>query len=85
MILSKDTDVFVILFCDHPIHNQNFGQVLNDTVHFIDVAVCPLELIEISGWDVSTAYAVAGCDCNPSFFGITHEMFLHTSVQQGRV
>ena len=76
--LSDDTDVLVILLCNPSIHNQNVVHFLNDTVHFLDVAMCQLELLGLCGKDVSMEFAMAGCYFNPSFFGITHEVFLYT-------
>ena len=42
------------------------------------MAVCYLELLGLSGRDVFIAYAIAGCDFNLFFFGISHEVFLYT-------
>ena len=42
------------------------------------MAVCYLELLVLSRGDFSIAYEIAGCDFNPSLFGISHEVFLYT-------
>ena len=76
VIVSNDTDVFIILLCNNYMHKYGVKHVLNDTVHDIDSAVAALRNADMTCLDVGAAYCMASCDFAPSHCGIRHEYFI---------
>lgn len=66
------------LLCNPIVHGNGFVHVLNDTVHSVDEAVYRIGKKVLTGRTVSVGYVTAGCDFNPSVYGIGHEIFLST-------
>ena len=76
VIVSDDTDVFIILLCNNYMHNYGVKHVLNDTVHGIDSAVFALCNGDMTCLDMGAAYCIAGYDLAPSHYGIRHDYFI---------
>lgn len=73
LILSDDTDVFLILLSNPSMYGRGLLHVLNDTVHDLDMAVAALRSIDTCGLSLAAAYCIAGCDFSPSMYGIGHD------------
>ena len=84
VILSDDTDVFVILLSNESIYGYGVVQVLKDSYYDLYVAVTRLLKVGVRGKSVAMAYCIAGCDFTPSFYKIGHELFLQTMCMYGR-
>ena len=76
LILSDDTDVFIILLCNTSVHGMGVLHVINDSVHGLDESIAAVKKTNLSVKDVCMAYCLAGCDFCPSLFGLNHDTFI---------
>ena len=79
VIVSDDTEVFIVLLCNNYMHKYGVKHVLNDTVRDIYSAVAALRNADVTCLDVGAANSMAGCDFAPSHYGIRHEDFYRSA------
>ena len=76
VVLSKDTDVTMILTLAECLRGQGVVNVLGDTVVEIHALVGNLGEHRVSAKTLSCVYVLAGCDFTAGTFGVTHEDYL---------
>lgn len=75
VIVSDDTDVFMILLSNPGLYGRGVLHVLNDTIHHLDVAISKARSYGTCGQSIALLYRLAGCDFSPSIHGMAHEAF----------
>ncbi|PXF39599.1 hypothetical protein BWQ96_10700 [Gracilariopsis chorda] len=75
LIVSDDTDMFVILMSNPYMHGRGVLHVLIDTLHNLDLAIAALQSMRTCGRSVAAMYCLAGCDFTPSIYGLQHDTF----------
>ncbi|PXF41633.1 hypothetical protein BWQ96_08644 [Gracilariopsis chorda] len=75
VMVSDDTDVFMILLSNPCMYCKGILHVISDSVHDLDAAVDALQTMGTCGGSVATLYCLAGCDFSPSIYGMSHDMF----------
>lgn len=76
VIISDDTDVFMIMMCSPQLYGLGIKHVLNDTVHDVDEARRVLVKAEVTREASALVYNLAGSDYLPYTYGVDHEVFL---------
>lgn len=72
IVISDDTDVFMILLLAEVMKDHNVLHVLNGSVHAVDRAKNVLNELSSTTATIATIYALSGCDFTPGTFGVTH-------------
>lgn len=75
LIVSDDTDVFMIMLANPSMHGRGVLHVINDSIHSVDAAIDALGDLGTCGRSLATLYCIAGCDFSPSITGLAHDVF----------
>ncbi|PXF47001.1 hypothetical protein BWQ96_03191 [Gracilariopsis chorda] len=82
IVLSKDTDVTMILCLAERMHGRGVLHVLGEHVIEIDTLVRNLSLNGSNQSTLACVYTLAGCDFTPGSYGVRHSHFLSAAVRQ---
>lgn len=85
VVLSKDTDVTMILALAETMHGSGVVHVLGESVIEIDVLLYNLSLSGVNQKTLATVYAIAGCDFTPGTYGVGHNHYLNASIRHGKI
>ena len=82
VVVSKDTDVTVIIILAECMRNMKVIHVLGESVINIDELVAELERNGMSRVMFACAYVMAGCDFSAGTFGVSHVHYLRACARQ---
>ena len=85
VVVSKDTDVTVILSLAECIRNMNVIHVLGESVVDVDALSATLSRRGVSRIMFASSYVLAGCDFSTGTYGVSHVHYLRACVRHATV
>ena len=85
VVVSKDTDVMIILALAKSMHGRRVVHVLGENVIDIDVLVQNITKRGMSLQAFASSYVLAGCDYTPGTYGVLHEHYLRAALRHASI